>query len=39
MVLAQSYMVRSDAYLYLLTEIYPPFQDAQTRSAGVPSAA
>jgi hypothetical protein len=36
MVLANSYTARSDAYLYLLTETYPPFQDAQTRSAGTP---
>lgn len=35
MVLANSYIARSDAYLYLLTETYPPFQDEQTRSAGV----
>jgi Domain of unknown function (DUF4389) len=34
MVLANSYTARSDAYLYLLTETYPPFQDAQTRAAG-----
>jgi hypothetical protein len=34
MVLANSYMARSDAYLYLLTETYPPFQDEQTRTAG-----
>ena len=34
MVLAQSYTARSDAYLYLLTETYPPFQDEQTRAAG-----
>jgi len=34
MVLANSYMARSDAYLLLLTETYPPFQDEQTRSAG-----
>jgi len=34
MVLANSYMARSDAYLYLLTETYPPFQDEQTRAAG-----
>ena len=34
MVLANSYTARSDAYLYLLTETYPPFQDEQTRSAG-----
>jgi Domain of unknown function (DUF4389) len=35
MVLANSYMARSDAYLLLLTETYPPFQDEQTRAAGV----
>jgi hypothetical protein len=35
MVLANSYTARSDAYLYLLTETYPPFQDENTRSAGV----
>ena len=34
MVLANSYIARSDAYIYLLTETYPPFQDDQTRSAG-----
>lgn len=34
MVLANSYNARSDAYLYLLTETYPPFQDEQTRAAG-----
>jgi Domain of unknown function (DUF4389) len=34
MVLANSYTARSDAYLLLLTETYPPFQDAQTRTAG-----
>lgn len=34
MVLANSYIMRSDAYLYLLTETYPPFQDEQTRAAG-----
>ena len=36
MVLANSYTARSDAYLYLLTETYPPFQDEQTRAAGTP---
>ncbi len=36
MVLAASYTVRSDAYLALLTETYPPFQDDQTRAAGTP---
>jgi hypothetical protein len=35
MVLANSYTARSDAYVYLLTETYPPFQDEQTRAAGV----
>ena len=34
MVLANSYTARSDAYIYLLTETYPPFQDETTRSAG-----
>ncbi len=38
MVLANSYMARSDAYLYLLTETYPPFQDEQTRTAGIAAA-
>jgi hypothetical protein len=35
MVLANSYTARSDAYVFLLTETYPPFQDEQTRTAGV----
>jgi hypothetical protein len=35
MVLANSYTSRSDAYLLLLTETYPPFQDAETRTAGL----
>ena len=35
MVLANSYTARSDAYLFLLTETYPPFQDDNTRAAGV----
>lgn len=35
MVLANSYVARSDAYLFLLTETYPPFQDEETRTAGV----
>jgi hypothetical protein len=38
MVLANSYMARSDAYLFLLTETYPPFQDEQTRAAGTATA-
>jgi hypothetical protein len=37
MVLANSYTARSDAYLFLLTETYPPFQDEQTRAAGTPA--
>jgi hypothetical protein len=36
MVLANSYIARSDSYLYLLTETYPPFEDGETRSAGTP---
>ncbi len=35
LVLATSYIARSDAYIYLLTETYPPFQDDATRMAGV----
>jgi Domain of unknown function (DUF4389) len=35
MILANSYVARSDAYLFLLTETYPPFQDETTRGAGV----
>lgn len=38
MVLGNSYTARSDAYLYLLTETYPPFQDEQARAAGEPIA-
>ncbi len=38
MVLANSYMARSDAYLFLLTETSPPFQDEQTRAAGASAA-
>lgn len=37
MVLANSYIARSDSYIYLLTETYPPFQDEQTRAAGTPT--
>jgi hypothetical protein len=37
MVLANSYVARSDAYLFLLTETYPPFQDETTRAAGLSS--
>jgi hypothetical protein len=36
MVLANSYTARSDAYVFLLTETYPPFQDTMTRTAGTP---
>ncbi len=39
MVLANSYTARSDAYLWLLTETYPPFQDEHTRAAGSAGAA
>jgi hypothetical protein len=35
LVLGSSYTARSDAYIYLLTETYPPFQDEQTRAAGI----
>ena len=38
MVLANSYTARSDAYLMLLTQTYPPFQDEQTRAAGAAGA-
>jgi hypothetical protein len=34
MVLANSYTARSDSYLFLLTQTYPPFQDEVTRGAG-----
>jgi Domain of unknown function (DUF4389) len=37
MVLANSYTARSDSYLFLLTETYPPFQDEHTRAAGAPA--
>ena len=39
MVLANSYTARSDGYLFLLTETYPPFQDEQTRAAGIEDSA
>jgi hypothetical protein len=39
LVLGNSYIARSDAYVLLLTETYPPFQDEQTRTAGVPEPA
>ena len=34
MVLANSYVARSDAYLFLLTETYPPFQDSADAPGG-----
>ncbi|TMK98214.1 MAG: DUF4389 domain-containing protein [Actinobacteria bacterium] len=34
MVLASSYTARSDAYLFLLTETYPPFQEPPPAGAG-----
>jgi hypothetical protein len=37
MAFANSYTARSDAYLYLLTETYPPFEDNQTRAADIPA--
>ncbi|MFZ0039923.1 MAG: DUF4389 domain-containing protein [Solirubrobacteraceae bacterium] len=36
MVLGNSYTARSDAYLYLLTETYPPFADEPAASRGAP---
>jgi hypothetical protein len=39
MALANSYTARSDAYLFLLTETYPPFQEQHARSAGTPGPA
>lgn len=39
MVLANSYIARSDTYLFLLTETYPPFTDDQTRHAGLDNGA
>jgi hypothetical protein len=35
MVLANSYIARSDSYLYLLSETYPPFEDTHPREAGM----
>jgi Domain of unknown function (DUF4389) len=37
MALANSYVARSDAYLFLLTETYPPFQDTSLQSPGTSS--
>jgi hypothetical protein len=36
MVLANSYIARSDSYLYLLTETYPPFEDTHASATGTP---
>jgi Domain of unknown function (DUF4389) len=36
MELANSYTARSDAYLYLLTETYPPFQSEPTHAVSAP---
>jgi hypothetical protein len=36
MVFANSYTARSDAYIYLLTETYPPFEDGHSQAAGAP---
>ena len=35
MVLANSYTARSNAYLFLLTETYPPFQNEYTQSTNI----
>jgi hypothetical protein len=37
MVFANSYTARSDAYIYLLTETYPPFEDS-SQATSAPSA-
>jgi hypothetical protein len=36
---AMAYTARSDAYLFLLTETYPPFSDDAARPAGLPGVA
>jgi hypothetical protein len=36
MVFANSYTARSDAYIYLLTETYPPFEEDKASAAGIP---
>ena len=36
--MANSYVSRSDAYLFLLTETYPPFEDEQARAGAAPGA-
>jgi Domain of unknown function (DUF4389) len=35
MVFANSYTARSDAYIYLLTETYPPFEENKAGTAGI----
>jgi Domain of unknown function (DUF4389) len=37
MVFANSYTARSDAYLYLLTETYPPFEDGSQAATSAPA--
>jgi Domain of unknown function (DUF4389) len=37
MVFANSYTARSDAYLYLLTETYPPFEDGSQATTSAPA--
>jgi hypothetical protein len=39
MVFANSYTARSDCYLFLLTETYPPFEADQTRTVETPGPA
>jgi hypothetical protein len=36
MVLANSYIARSDSYLFLLSETYPPFEDTHAAATGIP---
>jgi hypothetical protein len=37
MVFANSYTARSDAYIYLLTETYPPFEDGSQATTSAPA--
>jgi hypothetical protein len=37
MVFANSYTARSDAYIYLLTETYPPFEDGSQQATSAPA--
>jgi hypothetical protein len=39
MALASAYTARGDAYLFLLTETYPPFQEPQDAGPASPPAA